>query len=328
MREATFVNLHYDRWKAFEDLINSENKADPDQLGDLFVQVTDDLAFAQSQFPKSKTTQYLNGLASKVHHAIYVNKKEDRNRFVEFWTRELPLVIYQSHREMLYSLIIFAVAFIIGAVSAAYDDTFVRLILGDAYVNQTLANIESGDPMGIYKSMDELTMFALITFNNIRVSFLTFLWGGVNGFPLFLLVSFGTGFSLLFNGIMIGSFQYFFYQHDLLATSMLTVWVHGTLEISAIIIAGGAGLVMGNAFLFPGTYSRLHSFMQGAKRGLKIIIGLIPIFITAGFIEGFITRHTEWHWSIRLMIILTSLFFILYYFVWYPRQVAKHQAPA
>jgi uncharacterized membrane protein SpoIIM required for sporulation len=263
-----------------------------------------------------------------VHHAIYVNKKEDRNRFVDFWRRELPLEMYKSRRELLYSLIIFAIAFITGAVSAAYDDTFVRLILGDAYVNQTLANIESGDPMGIYKSMDELTMFAMITFNNIRVSVLTFLWGGVNGFPLFLLVSFGTGLSLLFNGIMIGSFQYFFYQHDLLVTSLLTVWVHGTLEISAIIVAGGAGLVMGNAFLFPGTYSRLHSFMQGAKRGLKIIVGLIPVFITAGFLEGFVTRHTEWHWSIRLFIILTSLLFVVYYFIWYPRHLAKHQTPA
>jgi uncharacterized membrane protein SpoIIM required for sporulation len=94
--------------------------------------------------------------------------------------------------------------------------------------------------------------------------------------------------------------------------------LHGTLEISAIIVAGAAGLAMGNGWLFPGTYKRLYSFRRGAKRGLKIVVGTVPLFVMAGFIESFFTRHTEWPDGLRLTIILLSLAFIIYYYIVLP----------
>ena len=99
---------------------------------------------------------------------------------------------------------------------------------------------------------------------------------------------------------------------------------HGTLELSAIVIAGCAGFVMGNSFIFPGTYSRLESFKRRAKKGLKIIIGLIPVFIMAGFIESFFTRYTQMPWIISLATILLSAAFIVYYFVIYPAKLHNH----
>ena len=75
---------------------------------------------------------------------------------------------------------------------------------------------------------------------------------------------------------------------------------------------------MGAGWLFPGTYSRLASFQRGAKRGMKIVVGTVPIFILAGFIEGFITRHTEMNDYVRLGIILLSLSFVVYYFLYLP----------
>jgi uncharacterized membrane protein SpoIIM required for sporulation len=122
---------------------------------------------------------------------------------------------------------------------------------------------------------------------------------------------------------MLGAFQYFFYQKGLLLTSFLTIWIHGTLEISAIIIAGAGGLVMGNSILFPGTYPRLTSFKNGAKKGIKVIVGLIPVFIVAGFLESFITRLTEMHWIIKVLIISSSAAFIIYYFIIYPIKIHK-----
>ena len=135
-----------------------------------------------------------------------------------------------------------------------------------------------------------------------------------------LLTSFGTGFVLLQNGIMLGAFQTFFAQHDLLWESALAIWLHGTLEISAIIVAGAAGIAMGNGWLFPGTYPRLTSFRRGARRGLRIVVGTVPVFIVAGFIESFFTRHTEWPDLLRLSIILASLAFVIYYFIILPKQ--------
>jgi uncharacterized membrane protein SpoIIM required for sporulation len=162
--------------------------------------------------------------------------------------------------------------------------------------------------------MDESIMTFAITINNIRVCFIAFVLG--------IFFSFGTGFVLIRNGIMLGAFQYFFYQKGYLLTSVLTIWIHGTLEISAIVLAGGAGFTMGNALIFPGTFSRLVSFKRGAKAGLKIVIGLVPIFITAGFLEGFVTRHApNMHAAMSSAILFVSALFIIYYFVIYPQTV-------
>jgi uncharacterized membrane protein SpoIIM required for sporulation len=316
MREALFIKKNTPRWQQFEAIMAGRSAANPDKLADLFIQLTDDLSYARTNYPNSQTTLYLNNLTAKVHQSIYRNKKEEKGRFVTFWKYELPHLFYSVHKQLLYSFIIFLAAALIGAVSAAHDKTFVRLILGDAYVNTTLENIEKGDPMGIYKSSGQMNMFFMITLNNIFVSFKAFAYG--------IFLSVGTVYLLLFNGIMLGAFQFFFYQKGLLITSVLSIWIHGTLEISAIIIGGCAGLVLGNSLLFPGTYSRIDSLKIGAKKGLKIIIGLVPVFIMAGFLESFITRLTDWHWFFKLSIILLSAFFIVYYFVIYPIQLNKY----
>jgi uncharacterized membrane protein SpoIIM required for sporulation len=310
MRESLFVKQNAKKWEKYESL----KVAEPDELAEKFISITDDLAYAKTFFPKSKTTLYLNGLASSFHQSIYKNKKEQTNRFVLFWKLELPLLFQKHQRQLFYSLIFFSVFCAIGAFSAKYDERFVRLILGDTYVNMTNENIANGDPFAVYKSAGELIMFVSIAINNIYVSFLTFVSG--------VFFSVGTVFNLVRNGIMLGSFQYYFFSQDLGWESVLVIWIHGTLEISAIILAGGAGLVLGNSILFPGTYSRLVSFKQGAREGMKIVIGLVPIFILAAFLEGFVTRHTQMPLPLSISILTASLVFIIWYTIIYPKKLA------
>jgi uncharacterized membrane protein SpoIIM required for sporulation len=204
----------------------------------------------------------------------------------------------------------------IGALSTLGDDSFTRLVMGDAYVNMTMENIKHGDPTGVYGKGEQLDMFFAITFNNIRVSFAAFAAG--------ILCSLGTGYLLFQNGVMLGSFFALFYQEKLLLDSVLVVMLHGTLEISAIIIAGGAGLRMGNSILFPGTYSRMESFKMGAKDGLKVVMGLMPIFIMAGFIESFITRYSNMPLVLKILIIALSLAFVIFYFIIYPQRFKNY----
>lgn len=310
MREVAFLKANADKWKRFEQLVRSPQGADPDRLADLFVQVTDDLSYARTFYPGSKTAQYLNGLAAEVHQALYRNRREDRRRFATFWRDEVPRAMADSRRELLVSFLVFVLSVGVGALSAAGDGTFARLILGDAYVNMTLANIERGDPMAVYKQAHELDMFLAITFNNVRVSFMAFAFG--------LLCSFGTGYVLFQNGVMVGAFHALFFEHQLLGPSLLVVYIHGALELPAIVIAGAAGLVLGNSILFPGTYSRGQSLLRGARRGLKIVVGLVPVFVAAGLLEGFVTRHTDLPLAASLAIIAGSFGFILWYFVLYP----------
>jgi len=318
LKEITFLKQNADKWQEFENMLNSSHHSNPDSMADLFIQLTDDLSYSKTKYPKSKTTQYLNSLAARVHQEIYKNKKEKKGRIITFWKYELPFLFKNSHKQLLYSFIIFFIAVLIGIVSAAYDDTFVRLILGDSYVNMTLENIENNDPMAVYKSMNQVDMFLAITVNNIKVSFVCFALG--------ILFSLGTGWALLQNGIMLGAFQYFFYEKGLLLDSVLVIWIHGTLEISAIIIAGCAGLTLGNGILYPGTYSRGVSFVRAAKQSVKIVVGLVPIFIIAGFLESFVTRYTNMPMWLSLTIIETSLIFIIWYFVLYPIKLNQKES--
>lgn len=315
MQEVVFLQKNADEWRRIESLIEINSTFNTDELTDLYLRLTDDLAYARTFFPNSKTTRYLNVLTTRIHQKIYRTNKEKLARFKTFWFYELPLIFFKQRARLLTAFIIFGLAVLIGAISAANNIEFVRTILGDNYVNMTLENIKNNDPMAVYKKMNSFDMFLGITFNNIYVSFMAFTAG--------LLVSFGTAYILLQNGIMLGAFQYFFYEHGLLETAALTIWLHGTLEIAAIIVAGAAGIVMGNAILFPGTYSRRQSFYAAARSGMKMIIGLVPVFTLAGFIEGFVTRLTQMPVAIKLLIILTSLGFVLIYFIIYPRYLYK-----
>lgn len=313
MREITFLKRNAEKWKAIERFISTGKHDNPDLLADQFLELTDDLSYSRTFYPKSKTTEYLNSLTSRVHQVIYKTKKEKGNRIITFWKFEAPLQFYKHRKEIAISFCIFIISILIGIVSSAGDTGFVRLILGDSYINMTLENIDKGDPMAVYKQLNGVDMFLGITFNNIRVSFIAFVFG--------LLLSFGSVVILFRNGIMLGSFQYFFYQQGLLVQSMLVIWIHGTLEISAIIIAGAAGLVVGNSIILPGTYSRKESFIIGAKEGLKILISLIPVFISAGFLESFITRLTDMPAFVSLAIIFSSLGFVIWYVIIYPQKL-------
>ena len=315
MREAAFVKQNKDKWSKFESVLQNNIAISPDELSALYIEVTDHLSYAQTFYPNSNTLAYLNDLSSLAHQKIHKTKKESRNRILSFFISEFPLEFYKYQKQLLLSFSIFMIFAILGAYSAAKDDAFVRFIMGDAYVNMTLENIANNDPMAVYKQATEMNMFLGITINNIRVALYAFSFG--------VLAGLGTAVILMQNAIMLGSFQYFFYDQGLLWESARTIWIHGTIEISVIIVGGCAGLVIGKSMLFPGTYSRLTSFIKGVKAGLKIVISTIPFFIIAGFLEGFVTRLTGMPDWLAILVIGASLVSILFYYVLYPHLLNK-----
>lgn len=312
MREPLFVKQNAEKWSQFEQSATN----DPDEIAERFIKITDDLAYAKTFYPKSKTTAYLNGLASKLHQSIYKNKSEKSNRFITYWKYELPLLFKTYQRQLLYSFMFFVIFCLMGILSAKYDPNFLKLILGPEYVAMTNENIAKGDPFGVYKSQNEFTMFFEIGANNIFVSFVMFVSG--------IFFSVGSVIYMLQNGLMLGSFEYYFFSKGLGAQSILVIWIHGTIEISSLIIAGAAGLVLGNSFLFPKTYTRLASLKKGAKDGIKIVLGLVPLFITADFFESFVTRHTGMPVWLSIAILASSLCFIIWYVIIYPNKLYKN----
>ncbi|PXY03049.1 hypothetical protein DF185_02870 [Marinifilum breve] len=317
MKEIVFLNRNKDKWEKFEQLINDQSVSNPDTLANLYIQITDDLSYSRTFFPKSSTTAYLNQLSMRIHQQIYKNKKAKKGAFRSFWTTELPLTLYDIRKQLLYAFLIFSVSVLIGILSSRGDQAFVRTILGDDYVNMTLNNIEKNDPMAVYKQHGQTLMFLGITINNVKVSILAFVLG--------IFTAFGTGYVLFSNGVMLGSFTYFFVRHDLFWESTRVIWIHGALEISVIVIAGAAGIVLGNSLIFTGTLPRKTSIQIGVRKGVKIIAGIFPIFIVAGFLEGFVTRHTDMPMVLSWAIIISSFSFIIWYFVINPVKIYKNQ---
>lgn len=310
MREAAFIEANKHKWVEFENALQQKTQISPDALVDLYLEITDQLGYARTFYPKSPSTAYLNQLAAQAHYLLNRKPSRGKNSWWRFYQKDFPLMFYHHHGTLLLAFLVFFFFVFVGALSAATDVSFVRSILGDTYVNMTLENIAKGDPMAVYKSSGELNMFLGITINNIRVALTAFTMG--------ILFGIGSLYVLMKNGVMLGAFQYFFHNEGVFWESFRTIWIHGTFEISVIIIAGCAGLVVGNSLLFPGTFTRLVSFKNGMIKGSKIMISTLPFFILAGFLEGFVTRRTQMPDFLALLIILSSMALVVFYYLIYP----------
>lgn len=317
MREATFLNQNEKKWRKVESMLNKNSKLSSEETANLFTELTDDLAYSQTHYPESVVTKYLNSLTTGIYQKISTNRKTKLSRFLEFWKTEVPTAMSFHLNSLLIVFLFFAFTVAIGALSTHFDETYPRVVLGDQYVDMTIENIENDDPMGVYKNEESLSMFFRITINNIKVSAKFFAGGIVFGI--------GTLYFLFMNGVMLGTFQYFFVTKNLFISSFLSIWIHGTLEILSLIVAGAAGLILGRSVLFPGSFTRIQSLTVQGKDALKIYIGTLPFIVVAGYLEGYVTRLTELHWTVKFFIILSSFLFMVWYFVILPLQIRRNR---
>jgi len=314
MKESIFIQNNLDSWKENENLITKKNYLPP-KLNQIFIKSTDDLSYANTYYKNRSVRVYLNGVAKILYNRINKSERFTFTDIKKFFTNSVPLAIYEARKEFIFALSLFLISVLIGIVSSKNDNEFSQLILGKAYVDMTEENIANNDPMAVYKSAAPFDMFLAVTVNNSYVALKTFVSG--------LFMAIGTFIILIYNGIMVGTFQYYFVEQDLFRESFLTIWQHGILEMSSIVMAGAAGIVMGKGLIFPGNYSRFQSLRISARRGIKLFLGIIPILIVAAFIEGFYTRFTEIGDGFRLITLLASLAFITGYFVLLPMRRSK-----
>jgi len=314
VREALFIKRNKDRWEK----IQGQASQDADETAADFTRLLDDLAYAKSFYPGSQVTQFLNSQASRIYLSIYRNRKEEHNRLVSFWKYDVPLTVRKHHGVMAFALVLFVLFFAVGFFSARNDPGFVRDVLGDNYVDMTEENIANGNPLGVYSQGTPILSFVGFMLNNIAVSFFYF----AKGLSLGIL----TMTSLGKEAIRLGAFEHMFFTKGYGLESAMGVLLHGLLELTAIILACGAGIVLGKSVLFPGTISRLDSLKQGAKDGVKIVVGMMPLFIVAAFLEAFVTRFYRMPFILNLSLLLVSFVFVIWYFIIYPVRLEKKLA--
>ena len=319
MRERKFVEQNKDKWAQFEQDLRS-NKKDPKLLRAQLLQISDDLSYARTFYRNRSVRIYLNGLGQQIYSQIYRNKMNIAGSLGTFFKDEIPRIAYFCRKEMLIAFLVLLLSVGIGVFSSARDEGFARSVLGDGYVEMTLENIRSGNPLGVYQHQDQTSMFFSIAGNNLRVALMVFLSG--------LLASYGAMVIMARNGIMLGVFMYFFYSRNLASEFNLTVWMHGTIEILTLVVETAAGMLLGRGLVYPGTLSRAKAFSIWGKRGAMLFLSTVPFIVFAAFIESFLTRYTGMPDLLRGLLIVLSLLLMLVYFVWYPLLRFRHAEDA
>lgn len=309
MRESKFVEQNKEKWEHIEEDLKS-GISDPSVLRSHLIHVTDDLSYARTFYQNRSVRIYMNSLAQKLYIRIIKNRSDFLKATLRFFSEEVPLIMYHSRKQLGIAFLLLVLSFSIGFFSAARDPEFVNSILSDSYVEMTKKNIQAGDPMAVYKQSAPFEMFIRIAYNNLQVS--------VTLFALGLLASYGTIVMLFYNGIMLGAFYHFFASKGLSATFNFTVWMHGAIEISSIVIVSVAGLLLGKGLIQPGSYSRIKAFNIWGRRGAMILLSVFPFIVIAAVVESFLTRHTEYSNFFRAAFILISFSAMFGYFFLFP----------
>lgn len=245
------------------------------ELGLLYRQTATDLSSVRGDPSSVQQSRYLNQLLGRAHNAVYSGQKKTIGRMAQFFWNEYPVIFRQDLRYTLIATGLFALGALAGMFLTLSNPDYMREFLGPAMVS-TIEKHEMWTHSVVSAAPQESSF---IMTNNMTVSFLTFA-GGITG-------GLWTLFQLIFNGMMIGVIGVACGMNQMSIKLWSFVAPHGVLELPAIFIAGGAGLRLAQALLFPGTLSRRDSLAVGGNEAVRLLVGVIPMLVVAGTIEGF-----------------------------------------
>ena len=284
MNVKQFVKQHRENWKQLETLSAALQKRrstitgeDIIQFHQLYQKASQNLSYSQTYFPEEEVTHYLNAIVSKSHNLLYKNQMTSMMQIRHFFGTKFVGLLLEQWKLIIAAMLLFFVGGAGSFISVAGDPLHIYSIL-PADIAQGVDPEKLGSSDG---AVDSSLMSASIMTNNIQVAILAFAGG----------VTFGilTVYLLIYNGIIIGALAALFWHHGKTYDFWAYIVPHGMIELTAIFIAGGAGLLMGYKLFVPGNLSRGYQLKVQAKRSVLLLLGTIPLFVIAGIIEGFIT---------------------------------------
>lgn len=294
-----FVKQRRSRWRELDQLLQKTDRnrtslsaEELETLGVLYRSTTADLALAQRDFAEQRVLIHLNSLVGRAHALIYRGEPLRRNGIRTFFLSTFP----QLYRELLpYTILSTALFWIMALVAFVVvwrtpDAIFV--IAGEG-IAPLVREVEAGNLWTDIEPAMRSGQSALISTNNIRVTFLTFA-GGVTAGLL-------SAFVIVFNGLQIGGIFGLLQAHGLFGGLAEFVLAHGFIELSVIFLAGGCGLYMGDGVLRPGLHKRRQVLIERGRTAIQIIMGCVPLLLLAGFIEGFVSP-SGLPWPVKLAV--------------------------
>jgi uncharacterized membrane protein SpoIIM required for sporulation len=285
MPSARWLSKRRPYWERLTELVERSGRSgvrnlshkELQELGLLYRQAAADLAAVREDPLEQGLARSLNQLLSRAHNLLYAGRKRSGWGIIRFYKVDFPRTFRATFGYTLAATLLFLFAGLAGALLTLHDATFERYFLGP----QMIETIEHHQMW----TEDVLTVKPLasskIMTNNISVCFATYASG--------ILAGLGTIFYMLLNGFLMGVIGVACFEANM--SNMLWSFVapHGVLELPAIFMSGGAGLLLARGLLFPGLLPRRESLAQAGAKSAKIIFGIIPTLIVAGTIEAFLS---------------------------------------
>jgi uncharacterized membrane protein SpoIIM required for sporulation len=251
------------------------SRAELQEMALLYRQVAADLSVLRQDATARTYADHVNHLLARAHHIIYSGRKASLAGLFRFLRDEYPPIFQQQLRFVVAALLVSVAWGALGAVLTNARPEFMRQFVGP----QMIATMERHEMWT--KSVVTVAPMAssAIMTNNLTVSFVTFAGGIAFGL--------GTFFYLYVNGMMLGVIGAACHQYGMSVALWSFVAPHGSLELPAILIAGGAGFRLGHSMLFPGSLRWRDSVAQGGIEATRLVSGVIPMLVIAGSLEGF-----------------------------------------
>ncbi len=303
-------------WEQLEDLLKQVDKRGlttltRDQLqalGRLYRSASADLSRARALNLGVDIVSYLNNLVVKAHNQVYQRPRNRWLDFLNFFWVTFPAVVRQKIAYIALAMAIFWLPAFACWGFMLKDPNFAHLELrpGEPIVSDVMWDMIERKQMWTDSLQDASPTFAsTISTNNIKVCIVSFALG--------ITCAIGTVVILFLNGVMLGTIFGACQIFGMLPKIAAFVVGHGSLELPAIFISGGAGLLLGTALLFPGQYRRLDALKLASRPAFALFGGCVPLLLIAGAIESFISPRTDLPAEAKLFVGAAAFICLLLY---------------
>ena len=310
MKLQEFIERKRKNWDRLENLLaiirrkklSSLTPPEIRELSNRYRRAASELAYAQTYFPRSEITFYLNRLVGRAYQQVYQARRLTWRTAGRFFLYGYPRLFRKNLAFFFIALAIFSAAAILGFVVVEINPDAAGLLLPDRIIEK----IEQQEmwTADIFNIFPPALISSIIFTNNISVTFMAFALG--------ILAGMGTVYLLVLNGLLLGMVFSLCLIHGLGGEFLAFVLPHGLTELSLIFIAGGSGLMLGNAIISPGEYSRRESLTRGGREAVRLVLGGVPFLVAAGLVEGYISPAQDLpDWSkILLGVLLAAALFV------------------
>lgn len=292
MRQEAFEAENQTLWEEIGELIEDLHRPKRKRRKDLgeqlrfpqhYRRLCSDYALARSRRFSPALVAYLHGLVLRGHPLLYRKQAGWQWRLFNFLFRGFPQALRRNRFYFYISLLTFLLPALLMGAGCYLQEDLIYTVLDE----QSVAQMESSyDPANDHPgrspergSETDFTMFGFYILNNIGIGFRTFALG--------ILLGVGTLFLLLFNGVVIGGVAGHLTRLGYEETFWPFVSGHGSFELTAIVICGAAGLLLGKAVVAPGPMGRLETLKRHAQEALQLVMGAALMLLVAAFIEAF-----------------------------------------